>query len=178
MWYAVIFNLIFATIGLACIRDFSEERHTHSHVHRDLSKREVEYPPVLTEPESILVNSFDNNSISDWSYYYTHGDHLAGHNKTMAEWTKDRWTEFGFAASLAEYYVYVTYPKNVSLSLKYSNGSSYDASFQEDMLEEDDTSSYPNRTPVYHGMSGSGNVSAEYVYVGFVSFMISIFIRN
>lgn len=38
----------------------------------------------------------------------------------------------------------------------------------EDVLVEDDTSSYPNLIPAYHGMSASGTVTAEYVYVGYV----------
>ena len=41
----------------------------------------------LSPDEQLIVSSFDANSIDDWSYYYTHGLHVAGHNKTMAQWT-------------------------------------------------------------------------------------------
>jgi len=34
------------------------------------------------------------------------------------------------------------------------------------VLTEDDTTSYPDRIPTFHGYSFSGNASAEYVYVG------------
>ena len=34
------------------------------------------------------------------------------------------------------------------------------------MLAEDDTSSYPNRVPTFHGYSFTGDASAEFVYVG------------
>jgi N-acetylated-alpha-linked acidic dipeptidase len=61
------------------------------------------FPPVLDENESILANSFDQSSIATWSYYYTHGLHVAGTNRTMAQYTADRWNENGFTAGLAEY---------------------------------------------------------------------------
>lgn len=63
----------------------------------------VVFPPVLDENESILANSFDNTSIATWSYYYTHGLHIAGTNRTMAQWTADRWAENGFTSELVEY---------------------------------------------------------------------------
>ncbi|KAG5742517.1 hypothetical protein H9Q70_014677, partial [Fusarium xylarioides] len=31
----------------------------------------------------------------EWSRYYTSGPHLAGANYSQAEWTRDRWEEFG-----------------------------------------------------------------------------------
>jgi hypothetical protein len=32
-----------------------------------------------------------------------HGAHLAGQNKTMAQWTADKWSEYGFKSRLDEY---------------------------------------------------------------------------
>jgi N-acetylated-alpha-linked acidic dipeptidase len=60
-------------------------------------------PPVLDANEALLSGSIDNTSLDEWSYYYTHGLHWAGTNKTMAQWTADRWSENGFDTSLAEY---------------------------------------------------------------------------
>ena len=34
------------------------------------------------------------------------------------------------------------------------------------MIEEDEVTSYPNRVPTFHGFSASGDVTADYVYVG------------
>lgn len=152
----------------ACMRDWDALGHRMSkHDHSSFSKRQVpEYPPILTEVESILVNSFDSKSLDDWSYYYTHGDHLGGHNKTMAEWTAQQWVSAGLNASLAEYWIWATAPIESSLRLSRADGSTHDVSLIEDVLEEDETTSYPNRIPAYHAMSGSGNVTAEYVYVG------------
>jgi N-acetylated-alpha-linked acidic dipeptidase len=142
--------------------------HQHRSHNNHAKRAEVEYPPALSEVESILVNSFDNKSLSDWSYYYTHGDHLGSHNKTMAEWTAQKWSDAGFDAYLAEFPIYVTYPQHSSLTLIRPDGTTHEANLVEDVLPEDDTSSYPNVIPAFHAMSGSGNVTAEYVYVGSV----------
>ncbi|KAF2792509.1 Zn-dependent exopeptidase [Melanomma pulvis-pyrius CBS 109.77] len=161
--------VLLGALAYACQRDW-DALHRRAHLHHGHNKHakraSIEYPPALTEVESILVNSFDNKSISDWSYYYTHGDHLGSHNKTMAEWTAQKWRDAGFDAHLAEYPIYVTYPKHSSLTLIRPDGTTHEANMNEDVLEEDDTSSYPNRIPAFHAMSGSGNVTAEYIYVG------------
>lgn len=46
------------------------------------------------------------------------------------------------------------------------NGTTFAPTLKEDVLEEDETTSYPNSIPAFHGYSFSGNASAEYVYVG------------
>lgn len=84
----------------------------------------------------------------------------------MAQWTADRWGENGFTSSLAEYYVFLNYPVSHSLSLTYPNGSIFTATLEEDVLAEDDVTSYPNKVPTFHGYSATGNATAEYVYVG------------
>lgn len=84
----------------------------------------------------------------------------------MAQWTADRWNENGFTAHLAEYYVFLNYPVSHSLSLSLPNGITYTPSLTEEVLAEDDTSSYPNRVPTFHGYSFTGDASAEFVYVG------------
>jgi N-acetylated-alpha-linked acidic dipeptidase len=84
----------------------------------------------------------------------------------MAQWTADKWSEYGFTSRLDEYYVFLNYPVSNSLQLTYSNGSTYTPTLMEDVLAEDETTSYPNSVPVFHGYSFTGNASAEYVYVG------------
>ncbi|KAF2498023.1 N-acetylated-alpha-linked acidic dipeptidase-like protein 2 [Lophium mytilinum] len=158
--------ILVSAIGVqACLRerDFGK-----AHNHKKLVKRQdvVPFPPVLDANEKLLVDSFDNATIATWEYYYSHGAHLAGTNKTQAQWTADRWAEFGFTSSLAEYFVFLDYPIAQSLRLDYSNGTSHDASLEEEVLAVDDTTSYPNRIPVFNGYSFSGNATAEYVYVG------------
>lgn len=152
--------LFFATLAWSCIRDHAFHRP------RSLVKRQSTPLVPLTTDEAILANSFDNNTLNDWNYYYTHGAHLAGTNRTMAQWTADRWSENGFQARLDEYQTYLNYPVSHSLSLTYPNGSVFKASLEEAVLTEDETTSYPNRIPTFNGYSFTGNVTAEYVYVG------------
>ncbi|KAF1852144.1 N-acetylated-alpha-linked acidic dipeptidase-like protein 2 [Cucurbitaria berberidis CBS 394.84] len=157
--------LLLAAIGAqACQRDRASRSHSQPFVKRQTSN--ATFPPVLDANEQILIDSFDNTSISTWSYYYTHGDHIAGRNKTIAQWTADKWTEYGFTSRLDEYYVFLNYPVSNSLVLTYPNGSTYKPTLREAVLAEDDTTSYPNSIPSFHGYSFTGNASAEYVYVG------------
>jgi N-acetylated-alpha-linked acidic dipeptidase len=60
----------------------------------------------------------------------------------------------------------LNYPVSNSLVLSYANGSTYTPTLREDVLEEDETTSYPDSISTFHGYSYSGNASAEYVYVG------------
>ncbi|KAL1610045.1 hypothetical protein SLS60_001710 [Paraconiothyrium brasiliense] len=108
---AIVF---FGNLANACQKDWdalARRSHHHREHNRHAKRAEVEYPPSLSETESILVNSFDNTSISEWSYYYTHGDHLGSHNKSMAEWTAQKWRDAGLDAWLEEFPIWVTYPE-------------------------------------------------------------------
>ncbi|KAI1415870.1 glutamate carboxypeptidase [Hypoxylon sp. FL1857] len=150
MWYRSIKGQTLITLFFACT---------------SACKQDTPLSPLSPE-EAILVDSISNTTISQWSYYYTHGAHLAGKNLSMAEWTADRWRENGWNSSIVSYDVYLNYPVNKSLSLMYSNGSILQPSLEEAVLSEDETTSYPNRIPTFHGYSASGSADAEFVYVG------------
>lgn len=152
--------LIAASFARSCVHDHVLKR-SRSHVKRQTTPRSP-----LTPEETILFDSFDSNTIEEWNYYYSHGAHLAGTNRTMAQWTADRWSENGFQSRLDQYEVYLNYPVSHSASLTYPNGSVYTMSLEEAVLAEDETTSYPNRIPTFNGYSYSGNATAEYVYVG------------
>ncbi|KAI0817260.1 N-acetylated-alpha-linked acidic dipeptidase-like protein 2 [Xylaria sp. FL0064] len=147
------------TLCHACLH----ERHFQ---HSGLVKRQTTPFTPLTPEEKILVDFVSNVTISEWSYYYTHGYHVAGTNMTMAEWTADRFRENGWNSSVVSYNVYLNYPVNKSLSLTYSNGSTFQPLLAEAVLDADETTSYPNRVPTFHGYSASGSAEAEFVYVG------------
>ena len=160
MPFSTLLWLVYASLANSCV-------HEHAfHRPRSLTKRQTSPRVPLTADETVLFDSFDNNTIQDWSYYYTHGAHLAGTNKSMAQWTADRWSENGFQARLDEYVTYLNYPVSHSLSLTYPNGSVFQLSLEEAVLIEDETTSYPNRIPTFNGYSFTGNATAEYVYVG------------
>ncbi|PSK53120.1 hypothetical protein B9Z65_3320 [Elsinoe australis] len=151
-----------SSTALAC-----QLQHMHEfNPHRMLAKRqETVFPPILTADESTLISAIDNTTIEQWSYYYTHGRHLAGENKTMAQFTADRWAENGFDSRLDEYITFLNYPVAQSLSFSSANGSR-NVNLIEAVLAEDETTSYPNRVPTFHGYSFTGQAEAEYVYVG------------
>jgi len=62
--------LLLGAIGAqACVRERSFSAHTHAHVKRQTSNST--FPPVLETNEQILLGSFDNTSLAEWSYYYS-----------------------------------------------------------------------------------------------------------
>lgn len=130
--------------------------------------------------QDILLTTPQEDKIRHWSEYYTAGPHLAGKNFSQVLWTRDRWQEFGVQdASIVSYDVYVNYPAGHRLALLEKGSKAerdgkepeykvkYEASLEEDVLEEDPTSGLETRIPTFHGYSASGNVTAQYVYVNF-----------
>ncbi|KAI1422878.1 N-acetylated-alpha-linked acidic dipeptidase-like protein 2 [Xylaria sp. FL1777] len=155
----LLLSAALATLCHACLH----ERHFQP---SELAKRQTTPLSTLSPEEKILIDSVSNVSISEWSYYYTHGYHVAGKNMTMADWTADRFRENGWNASVVSYNVFLNYPVNKSLSLTYANGSTFQPLLEEAVLAADETTSYPNRVPTFHGYSASGSAEAEFVYVG------------
>ncbi|KAF2836477.1 N-acetylated-alpha-linked acidic dipeptidase [Patellaria atrata CBS 101060] len=150
----------------ACQREFPDSRFEEQGSGPLLIPRAEPFPPSWTNHETILSNSFDSVEIDAWSSYYTHGDHVAGRNKSIAQETARKWILNGVPSSLVEYEVYLNYPVSSSLSLNYANGSKYTAQLFEDALAQDSTTNAANSVPAFHGYSASGNVTAEYIYVG------------
>ncbi|KAG9258814.1 uncharacterized protein F5Z01DRAFT_4612 [Emericellopsis atlantica] len=160
----LFYSLFLATTVSACARDFSlAKRHTHR---QPITKRNEEWPPVLSEHETVLFNAFDNVTIDEWSDYYGHQNKLAGLGKEAAQWTADRWTENGFEAHLNEYHVYLSYPLKQELSVTWANGTREDINLQEEAVEGDDVTGREDNQPTFHGYSASGIATAEYIYVG------------
>lgn len=126
------------------------------------------------ELQAILQETPSAAKAREWSSYYTAGPHLAGKNLSQALWTQERWQEFGVAdTSIVAYDIYLNYPVDHALRLlkQKADGEKaevqYEATLEEDVLEEDHTSGLPGRVPTFHGYSASGNVTAPFVYVNF-----------
>lgn len=134
--------------------------------------------------EDILSTTPNAEKAREWSQYYTSGPHLAGKNLSQAIWTKEKWQEFGIEQSfIVDYDIYANYPKghrlallektkNATLNAKAGAGTetwkiAFEASLEEDILDEDSTSGLANRIPTFHGYSASGNVTAQYVFVNY-----------
>jgi N-acetylated-alpha-linked acidic dipeptidase len=143
------------------------------HGHNALSFREL---------QDILIATPTEEKAREWSKYYTAGPHLAGKNLSQALWTQERWIEFGIQADITAYDVYINYPLGHRLALYEKNKTKdsrefpsswsvkFEASLEEDVLEEDPTTGLENRIPTFHGYSASGNVTAPYVYVNYGTF--------
>lgn len=61
--------VLIAAVGTQACQRERTVKHEHRRVKRQSSN--VTFPPVLDTNEQVLVNSFDNASISTWSYYYS-----------------------------------------------------------------------------------------------------------
>ena len=125
---------------------------------------------TFDELQSIISSTPDEDKIRSWSEYYTAGPHLAGKNLSQALWTRERWQEFGVQAELLAYDVYINYPLSHRLALLDKDKVKYEASLEEDIIDEDPSTSLEDRIPTFHGYSASGNVTAPYVYVNFGSY--------
>ncbi|KAF7560908.1 hypothetical protein G7046_g3221 [Stylonectria norvegica] len=125
------------------------------------------------ELQAILFDTPSPEKAEEWSRYYTAGPHLAGKNLSQAEWTRDRWAEWGVKSDIVSYDVYINYPVDHKLSvLTKSNDSktwdvAFRASLEEDIIDEDPTTSHKDRIPTFHGYSASGNVTASFVFVNY-----------
>jgi N-acetylated-alpha-linked acidic dipeptidase len=121
--------------------------------------------------KSILQKTPNGHKAREWSQYYTAGAHLAGKNLSQAEWTRDKWLEFGVHhAEIAEYDVYLNYPLDHKLQLLEHGKVKYEAPLTEDVLEEDPTTGDENSVPTFHGYSANGDVTASYVYCNYGTF--------
>lgn len=117
--------------------------------------------------KDILTETPDAEKAREWSEYYTAGPHLAGQNLSQAVWTKDKWEGFGVKSEVVAYDVYINYPLDHRLALLEDGKVKFEATLEEDVLEEDPTSGLADRVPTFHGYSASGNVTAQYIYVNY-----------
>lgn len=157
-------QIILATGVSACAKDFIvEKRYSHRQL---FTKRNEQWPPVLNEQETVLANAFDNVTIDEWSDYYGHQNKLAGLGLEAAEWTRDRWTEFGFESHLQEYHVYLSYPVQQGLSVTWGDGTTENVNLVEPAVEGDDVTAWKENQPTFHGYSASGKVTGEFFYAG------------
>lgn len=118
--------------------------------------------------KKILLETPDGDKAREWSQYYTAGPHLAGKNLSQAEWTRDRWEEFGVDhAEVVPYEVYINYPSDNGLALLKDGKVAFRATLEEEVLPDDPTTGLDDRIPVFHGYSASGNVTGSVVFANY-----------
>ncbi|KAG7129603.1 glutamate carboxypeptidase like protein [Verticillium longisporum] len=157
--------LAFAAGASACQRDFNiEARHTHR---KPILRRNDVWPPVLTEQETLIANSFDNVTIDEWSEYYGRQNKLAGFGKEAAEWTRDKWASNGFESHLNEYHVFLRYPVSAALNFTDAEGNVSEVNLKEDVIEDDEVTGWDAISQqTFLGYAPTGHAKAEYVYAG------------
>jgi N-acetylated-alpha-linked acidic dipeptidase len=130
----------------------------------------LEYDELL----EILMETPDPQKARDWSEYYTSGPHLAGKNLSQAVQTMEWWQDFGIHAEIVSYDVYINYPAGHELRLLEKEEDNFktvfEATLEEDVLDDDPTTQLDDRVPTFHGYSASGNVTAKLVFVNFCTF--------
>jgi len=124
----------------------------------------------LEDLKKILDDVPDAGKAREWSRYYTAGPHLAGKNLSQAQWTRDRWEEWGVASEVVAYDVYINYPVDHSLTLVENDKVIFEATLEEDVLKDDPTTGLSDRIPTFHGYSASGSAQAQYVLVNHGSY--------
>ncbi|GIZ41959.1 hypothetical protein CKM354_000524200 [Cercospora kikuchii] len=120
------------------------------------------------ELKKVLLETPDAKKAREWSQYYTAGPHLAGKNESQAQWTKDLWKQFGIDhAEVVSYDVYINYPLDHRLALLKDGEVAFEATLEEDVLEEDPTTNLTDRVPVFHGYSADGDVTGQFVFANY-----------
>jgi N-acetylated-alpha-linked acidic dipeptidase len=118
--------------------------------------------------KKLLLHTPDAEKAREWSKYYTAGPHLCGKNQSQAEWTKDKWAEFGVPQTdIVSYEMYINYPVDHRLALLEEGKIVFEATLEEDVLSDDPTSGLDDRVPTFHGYSANGNVTASYVFCNY-----------
>ncbi|KAI1801170.1 Zn-dependent exopeptidase [Daldinia bambusicola] len=151
-------------------------QHTTYHGWPGHHKNRLTYEDLKT----ILLETPSPSKATEWSRYYTSGPHLAGKNLSQAEWTRDRWNEWGINSNVVAYETYINYPVGHRLALLEKTKTdaadaadagiwkvAFEASLEEDVLEDDPTSQLEDSVPTFHGYSASGNVTGSFVYVNY-----------
>ncbi|KAI9248303.1 hypothetical protein BDA99DRAFT_446309 [Phascolomyces articulosus] len=112
-----------------------------------------------------------NDNTREFLKKYTSEAHLAGTeaDKRQAEWTRDKFIEFGIEDSKVEtYYTLINYPLKRRLALVSGPEEfQYEASLREDPVDEDETSKDPDVVPTFHGYSKNGSVTGQVVYANY-----------
>lgn len=117
--------------------------------------------------KGVYLNALETNLASNWSKIYTSEPHLAGTNVGLVNFTRDKFEQYGFEATVDEYEILVSYPKDHDLNLLEDGELIYKAPLKEDVIEEDETTSGDDLIPTFLGYAANGNVTAEYVYVNY-----------
>lgn len=108
------------------------------------------------------------NNAREFLKEYSFKPHLAGQAYDLVEFTQQKFEEFGLKTYIETFDVWLNRPVDILLKMFDKSGEMvYDASFEEDKLPEDETTTYNNSVPLFHGYSANGNVTAKFTYANY-----------
>ncbi|KAI7848657.1 hypothetical protein BDC45DRAFT_302747 [Circinella umbellata] len=126
---------------------------------------------ILTTAEKLMLDLPSNDTTREFLKIYSSEAHLAGTDadQRQAEWTRDKFIEFGIEDSKIEtYYTLINYPLKRRLALiSGPEELQYEAELREDVVDEDETSKNPDVVPTFHGYSKNGSVTGPVVYANY-----------
>ncbi|OAD08962.1 hypothetical protein MUCCIDRAFT_151731 [Mucor lusitanicus CBS 277.49] len=102
---------------------------------------------------------------------YTSEPHVAGtaSDKRQAEWTREKFNEFGIPNTKIEtYWPLLNYP--ISRRLAIVSGPEYlryNASLKEERVDEDKSTHHPDIVPLFHGFSKNGTAKGPVIYANY-----------
>lgn len=124
---------------------------------------------ALAKFEAVVLDTPTPDRARRWLQALTEEPHVAGTaaEKKVAEYVRDRMTEFGLDVEMVKYDVFLNHPKHVSLKLVEPHEETL--SLVEDSYPEDKDSTPRGQFPAFHGYGASGHASGQIVYVNYGS---------
>ncbi len=119
--------------------------------------------------EQIMIDTPTPANARKWLAALTEEPHVAGtpQEKKVADYVRDRLTEFGLDVEMVKYDVFLNHPRRVSLTM--IEPTREELSLVEDVYPQDKDSTSRGQFPAFHGYGASGHVSGQLVYVNYGS---------
>ncbi|MEE8526478.1 MAG: M28 family metallopeptidase, partial [Thermoanaerobaculia bacterium] len=121
------------------------------------------------EAEAVFLSTPNGAKARRWLFQLTEEPHVAGtpQEKKVAEYVRDRLTEFGLEVEMVGYEVFLNHPEHVSLKLV--EPVEEPLALMEDFVDLDKDSTAHGMFPAFHGYGASGTASAQVVYVNYAT---------
>jgi N-acetylated-alpha-linked acidic dipeptidase len=119
--------------------------------------------------ERVVIDTPTPANARKWLQALTEEPHVAGTpaEKKVAEYVRDRMTEFGLDVEMVKYDVFLNHPVKVSLVM--TEPTRQELSLVEDAYPQDKDSTSRGEFPAFHGYGASGHVAGQVVYVNYGS---------
>jgi N-acetylated-alpha-linked acidic dipeptidase len=120
-----------------------------------------------TRAEKVFLDTVTPASARKWLAALTEEPHVAGTpaEKKLADYVLARFKEFGLAAEIVRYDVFLNHPKHVSLKLV--SPVEEELKLREEPYDIDKDSTQEGMFPAFHGYGASGKAEGQVVYVNY-----------